>query len=114
MRRCIAILSLYLLGVVSAYAGAGHSHGHEQMTRTKPEIVAKMANKKLMQLIKKGKLDKSWKGKTAIKVEQKSFAKGPEWVVVFRNQEHKMLAKRTLFMFYTLDGKYIAANFTGN
>lgn len=114
MKKFLTSLMLVFLFSGVAFAGAGHDHGHGPATKAKPEAVAKMAGKKLQELIEKGKIDKSWKGKKAVKVEQKTFSKGPEWVVIFRNANHKVLAKRTLFMFYTMDGKYIASNFTGN
>jgi len=104
-----------------AVAGIGHSHdkdgghsnhgpGHGPIS---DEKAAARATKKVNELIKKGKLDKSWKSIKPDSVEQKEFAKGREWVVVFKNDRVTDKSKASLYIFYSLDGHYIAANFTG-
>lgn len=92
----------------TTFAGPGHSHGP-----VAKEAVSKMALKKRDQLIKKGKLDKSWGDAAVNTVEQKTFKKKPEWVITFRNDTVADEAKRTLYMFYALDGHYLATNFSG-
>ena len=64
-------------------------------------------------LVNKGVIDKSWKGTKPVKAEKKAFAKGPEWVVSFKNDKVKDKTKQTLYIFYSLDGHYIAANYSG-
>lgn len=92
----------------TAFAGTGHSHGP-----VAKEAVSEMAVKKRDQLIKNGKLDKSWSDVAVATVEQKTFKKKPEWVITFRNDKVADEAKRTLYMFYALDGHYLASNFSG-
>lgn len=46
-------------------------------------------------------------------IEQKTFAKGLKWVTIFRNDAIADQARRTLYLFYALDGHYLASNFTG-
>ena len=104
------IISLFVVAM-PAYAGAGTGHSHDAITQ---EAAASSAMKKLEQLVASGKLDKSWSGVPVKSVEQKTFAKGPEWVVTFFNETIPDEAKRTLYMYYALDGHYLAANFTGN
>ncbi len=108
MRKLILTTVLGLSLIAPAFAGPGHSHD----PITKEQAAAKAA-KKRDQLVKAGKLDKSWSGVAASGVEQKTYAKGPEWVVTFRNEAAADPAKRTLYIFYALDGHYLAANFTG-
>lgn len=104
-----AVLSLASVSLTTvAVAGTGHSHAP-----VAKEAVTEMAKKKRDQLVKSGKIDKSWSGATVAAVEQKTFKKAPEWVVSFRNDAVSDEAKRTLYMFYALDGHYLASNFTG-
>jgi len=99
-------------------AGSGHDHdedgGHSQPHKSinGDEAITK-ASKKVAQLIEKGKLEASWADIKAASVEQKEYAKGPEWLVIFKNDNASDMKKRTLYMFFSMDGHYVAANFTG-
>lgn len=104
------IISLFV-AAVPVYAGSGVGHSHEPITQ---EAAAGMATKKLEDLIAAGKIEKSWAGVAVKSVAQKTFSKGPEWVVTFVNDAVADEKMRTLYMFYALDGHYLAANFTGN
>ncbi len=100
------------------YAGAGHSHdkdgGHSHSSGPISEVKAKSKAKRTMHnLVKRGVINKSWTSAKVIKAEKKSFSKGLEWVVSFYNDKEKDKTKQTLYIFYSLDGHYIAANFTG-
>lgn len=108
MRHFIITAVLGLSLIAPALAGPGHSHD----PITKEQAAAKAA-KKRDQLVKAGKLDKSWGGVAVSTVEKKIYAKGPEWVVTFRNEAAADPARRTLYIFYALDGHYLAANFSG-
>lgn len=109
-------LSLLLISPVSI-AGPGHEHdshgGHAQGPISDDKVSAKAKNR-VQHLIESGKIAKSWEGLSATQAVQKTYSKGPEWVVTFDNKNISDLSKQTLFLFYTLDGHYIAANFTGN
>ena len=63
--------------------------------------------------VSKGVLDKSWSEMKPTKAYQKTFKKEPEWVVEFVNSAAPDKEKQTLYVFYTLDGHYMATNFTG-
>lgn len=106
----IAIMILALLRT-PVFAGAGHDHAHEPINQ---EQAGKLAAKNLETLVEKGTIDKSWSGKPVNSVQKKTFSKGPEWVVTFTNEGLVEESKRTLYMFYTLDGHYLATNYTGN
>lgn len=108
--RNILVAAVFGLTMISTTAFAGAGHSHAPVTK---EAAAGMAVKKLDQLVKTGKLDKSWSGVAVSSIEQKTFAKGREWVITFRNDAVADQAKRTLYMFYAQDGHYLASNFTG-
>jgi len=106
----IFILNFLVLGT-PAFAGSGHDHAHDPISK---EEAGKKAAKNLESLVKKGKIDKSWSGKPVNSIEKKTFSKGPEWVVTFKNEGLADESKHMLYMFYSLDGHYLASNYTGN
>lgn len=114
MRKTIIAVTFSALSLLTlpAFAGSGHdhSHSHEAMTA---EGVERKATKQVADLISKGKVDKSWSAIKPAKSYQKTFEKGKEWVVEFVNSAASDKTKQILYLFYTLDGHYMAANFTG-
>ncbi len=90
--------------------GHGHGHAHAQVSKSQAEQVAL---KSVAQLIKTGKIDNSWETVDVSKSEKKQFGKNTEWVVSFTNDRINDPAKQTLYVFVSLTGKYIAANYTG-
>lgn len=120
MKKIITALFLSsLLFGTPAIAGSGHEHdkdgghGHVQKTINSEEAATRAAMK-IEQLANKGKIDGSWTGLKAITIEQKNYKNGPEWVIIFKNGKVSNIAKQTLYLFFSLDGHYIAANYTGN
>jgi len=117
------LTKIYLLIIafgfaVPVYAGTGHAHdkdgGHSHSSGPISEEKAKSKATRTMQnLVNRGVINKSWTLAKFIKVEKKSFSKGPEWVVSFNNDKIKDKTKKILYIFYSLDGHYIAANYTG-
>ena len=104
--------------IAPVYAGAGHSHdidgGHSHSSGPISEEKAKSkATRTMHNLASRGVINKSWTSSKLVNAEKKSFSKGPEWVVSFNNESVKDKAKQTLYIFYSLDGHYIAANYTG-
>lgn len=114
MRKIMIAVTLCALGLVTApaFSGPGHEHSHDHGPISE-EAVKQKATKQIAALVKKGKVDKSWSEIKPEKAYQKTFKKGPEWVVEFTNSAAPDKAKQTLYLFYTLDGHYMAANFTG-
>ena len=64
-------------------------------------------------LVKSGKLDAAWSALKPEKIEAVEGKKGQEWKVTFKDASAKDKTKATLYMFFTLPGNFIAANFTG-
>ncbi|MDH5387948.1 MAG: DUF6488 family protein [Gammaproteobacteria bacterium] len=95
-------------------AGSNHDHGHSHAnTPVNKETVEKNAERVLAALIENKKLDNSWTSATASSSEKKMINGGPEWLVIFINEKATDIEKKKLYMFMTLGGDYIAANFSG-
>jgi hypothetical protein len=111
IQTIIFSLALSLFSAV-AFAGAGHDHGHshDPVTQSKAEAIAA---KSVSRLVEKGKIDTSWKAVTVAKSEKKKFGGETEWVVSFKNDKVSDPSKQTLYIFLTLGGEYLAANYTG-
>lgn len=111
----LLVLLSFLFLNTAVMAGAGHEHGHShsQGPITKGEA-ENNALKKVRQLAETGKIDTSWSATKATSIEQKTFSKGTEWVITFRNDKISDSLKKNLYLFFSLDGQYIAANYTGN
>lgn len=91
----------------------GHGHSHEVITISKTEVINR-ASTKVIQLVKSQKVASSWKDAIAMDAIQKNFGHDDEWVVTFKNTEVADQSKQILYIFFSLDGHYIASNFTGN
>ena len=115
------LLFTVLVFTTPVHAGSGHSHdkdgGHSNHESSHGAINASLAKAKaenmVNALVKKNVIDKSWQGTKPVKAEKKTFAKGEEWVVSFQNDKIEDKSKKVLYIFYSLDGHYIAANYTG-
>jgi hypothetical protein len=101
-----AILSFFSF---TALAGTGHDHGHSHSHTA----VKSNATEIVAALVKRNTLDNSWSSIGASSVEKITVQGNPEWVVVFVNNKAADKGKRKLYVFLTLGGDYIAANFTG-
>jgi Family of unknown function (DUF6488) len=97
----------------AAFAGSDggcHFHGHAPI---KESVLSGCASEKKNALARNGKIDTSWQ---SVKLEKAETVEGKtmkEWKFTFKNPAEKDAAKQTLFMFYTLTGHFIGANFTG-
>jgi hypothetical protein len=90
--------------------GACHFHGD---TPVKETVLADCASKRKDLLIKNGKIDASWAGVKLEQSETVDFKNKKEWKLTFKNPTEKDAAKQTLYMFYSLNGNFLVANFTG-
>lgn len=64
-------------------------------------------------LVSNKKLTDSWLDVTHVRSEKKVFKTDPEWVVSFKNHKEKE-DKATIYIFLSLYGDFLGANFTGN
>lgn len=93
-------------------AGDGDCHFHGNAP-AKESIVTGCASQQKDALVGKGKIDASWKSAKLQKAETVEGKSKKEWKLSFNNLAEKDTSKQTLYMFYTLSGNFIAANFTG-
>lgn len=96
--------------VAPVMAGAGHSHGPKVAISS--EQAASQASKFLIRMIDAKKIDTSWRKITPGSVEKKTFSQSPEWVITFKNLTIKDPSKQTLYMFLSLYGDALGANYT--
>jgi hypothetical protein len=109
----IAALIATLTFAPAAFAGgsgACHFHGHAPV---KEAILVGCATDYKDSLASNGKIDPSWKGVKLDKAETVEGKKMKEWKFTFKNPTEKDTAKQSLYLFYTLTGNFIAANFIG-
>ena len=105
-----AIICSAIFATAPAFAGASHGHSHGAITK---EQATQKAEQRLNKLVKDDKIVKSWNNKKATRVEQKTYSGQQEWVVTFNNPTLSDKSKQKLYMFFQLDGHYLATNFTG-
>jgi hypothetical protein len=97
----------------SVFAGAGedcHFHGSKPAAK---ETVLKCADQRVGKLITRGKLDAGWKAITPESITAIDGEKGKEWKVVIKNPVTNDKTKATLYLFFSENGNFIAANHTG-
>ena len=103
------IVALFSLG---AWAGANHDHSNL------PPVDAATAQQNATQIVQtmvqRGVIEPTWKTIKAKSAEQKLFGGHPEWIVVFVNDAVAEESKRTLYVFLSPQGQYLAANYPGN
>ncbi len=97
--------------VMATEGGSCHFHGYKPATET---VVVGCAMERKATLVKSGKLDASWQARPHSQIEKVDGKKGKEWKVAFKDPAAKDKSKETLYMFFTMTGNFIAANFTGN
>lgn len=110
----LTVATLLYLFSLGAIAGPGHDHDkphdHPAITQQQAEVAA---IKNVARLADKGKLDKSWLALKPSKIEKKEFSGKSEWVAIFNNNTVADPEKRTLYIFLSTGGDYIAANYSG-
>ena len=106
----------FALGLLpmTVMAGSGHDHGHSHSHTPVTQTMAQAnATEIVAALVNRNKLENSWSSIAASSIEKITFNGNPEWQVVFVNEKIANTGKQKLYVFLTLGGDYIAANFTG-
>jgi hypothetical protein len=110
-RVALLVASLGFAPITFAGGSGGcHFHGNAPV---KESILTGCATAQKDALVSSGKIDAGWKGIKIDKAETVDGKSMKEWKFTFKNPGEKDSAKQTLYMFYTLSGNFIAANFTG-
>ena len=105
-------LLLFIAAPFVVHAGP-ESPAHKHNTLITNDQAATEAAVVIRKLVERGKLAKSWAEVQPSPAEQKVFKKGLEWVVSFTNPAEPSKEKQTLYVFISLTGKILAANFSG-
>ncbi|HIE65917.1 MAG: DUF6488 family protein [Nitrospira sp.] len=109
------LLVLFVFSAPVVFAGpGGGDHSHESASPISEDEALKTASGVVAEIVNEGKLDKSWEVVKPKQIIQKTFKKGPEWVVTFDNPLAENKDKQTLYVFLSLSGRYLGANFSGN
>jgi hypothetical protein len=100
--------------VQSAWAGPGPpGHTHDEGELQQKEIIER-SKAYLRRLVVNGKIEPSWESLEPATVGKQTYKDRKEWVITFENPEVNSEDKKTLFMFFTLNGQVVAANFSGD
>ena len=115
MKQLIKLFGIALAMTISqsVFAGAGedcHFHGSKPAAK---ETVLKCADLRVGKLISRGKLDAGWKGVIPESIAPIDGEKGKEWKIVIKNPAASDKSKATLYLFFSENGNFIAANHTG-
>jgi hypothetical protein len=114
MRITIAFIAACALAASApALADKGSSCHFHGSTPAKEETVLACAAQRKDTLAASGKIDASWKAIRHEKLEQVDGKKGKEWKVTFRNPAAADKDKQALYVFLSLPGNVLAANFSG-
>jgi len=109
--RLMLSLTLALSGqAVLAHTGNCHFHGKAIASEA---TVTHCANERMAALLQAGKLEASWQAVAPASVKLGPGPKGEEWRVVYDNPSASDSAKRRLFLFFTPQGNFVAANHSG-
>ena len=106
----------FFIGLVSStvMAGSGHDHGHSHSHGPVDQDTAILkATKIVKNLVTRKTIEKSWSDTKLSLIEKKVFNGKAEWVAMFVNNNVADVKKRKLYIFLTIGGDYIAANYTG-
>ena len=108
------VVSIAALGAAPAAFAGGDSdcHFHGAKPATEATVLGCAVQRK-ESLVGSGKIDKAWQAVKHDKAEMVEGKKSKEWKVTFKDAAAKDKSKETLYMFFTLPGNFIAANFTG-
>lgn len=117
MFRSLLIVGGLLVGSYS-FAGPGHGHSHGLIDPCKKLATSDVKKSSVQvgqchinRLIKKGKINASWKDASYKESVKKDFSGRKEWVVTFGNEKGEK--GKTLYIFLNLKGGFVAANFSG-
>lgn len=116
MKTRLPVAVALILGLsATAVPAFAHPGGHGEEVTTIPVANAEAKAKTVVDtMIGRDILEASWRGLNPVSSNlREGDTGGLEWVVVFKNPAAKDPAKRTLYVFLSSDGFYLAANHTG-
>jgi hypothetical protein len=117
MKRILTLCAAAMIAVavpsVPAFAHPG-GHGEEEQPTISRAAAEAKAKEVVKTMIGRNILEASWGPLAPASADlREGTTGGIEWVVVFKNPTAKDPAKRTLYVYLSNDGAYLAANHTG-
>lgn len=110
MPRLRLTLAALLLSGFAVAAGAHPGHGDP----ISQEQAVQRATAQIDRLVSSGKIEKSWKMAATLKTAAlREKGEDREWALTFVNPQASQEQQRTLYVFLSETGEYLAANFTG-
>jgi len=106
----LALAPIFPFAANADPGGSCHFHGSKPATEA---TVLKCADQRKANLVSTGKLEKSWSEIKQDSIVMVDGKKAKEWRVIYKNPTINDDGKKTLYMFFTAPGNFIAANFTG-
>lgn len=103
----IVIALFMMLSTSVAFAGAGHIHG--PVDRDTAEL---RAERVVTTLIKRGVLSASWQERQLLDLVRKQRDGSKVWLATY-NSENAPQDQKMLYVFLSLSGNYLDANFSG-
>lgn len=111
MIRPILFAAFVLSGCAAwAHVGGCHFHGKKKADEATVKICA---NERKTALLDAGKIDASWKAVEPSSIKLGPGEKGDEWRVVYENPTIVNPSRQRIFMFFTPQGNFVAANHSG-
>lgn len=112
MRAIITAVMIALTGL--AFVPGAYAHGPDSAHHNvSAEKAGEVAKENVSRLVEEGKLHRSWLDAGDLTVEKREYESGPEYMVVITNPGSPDSSQRTLYVFVSMRGEYLAANFTG-
>lgn len=97
--------------IAPVIAGPGHNHGFQEAISS--EQAASQASEFIARMVDAEKIDVSWADIAPSSVENKTFNQSRYWVIAFNNVNIQKPSEQTLYVFYSLYGDPLGANYTG-
>ncbi|WP_455756793.1 DUF6488 family protein [Sulfurimonas sp.] len=93
----------------------GHNHKYEVLkNEISKQSVKEIAKAEVIRLSLEKKIPKSWKNMPVSKIGKTHYGDTNDWKVGFNNLKIKNKTKQTLYIFVSVQGKVLGANYTGN
>jgi len=109
--RTRSLYSILVLFLIMQMIGCDNDQGHSH-TAVNQETIKLNARLIVIDHVAKNKLDNSWASIEASSAVKEKSTTNPKWKVIFINKNIANTNKRKYYVYLTLDGKFIAANFT--
>jgi hypothetical protein len=108
--QAVQSAALICLFAIAAPASGHPGHG----AAISREAAIQRGSAEISRLVSAGKLEASWKAAATVQsAELRESGRAKEWKLTFANAQASKESERTLYVFLSEIGEYLAANFTG-